>query len=287
MRKIRGMRPFEDTNTLTTPPLRYQPFGGGGDFSILLREKENPPVAVFWGLRRCLFPQWQLRKGLYLGYGRCAQRDSSLWNPIVGAIAIGLVRQTACRCFGWYLLVLRERWEGWFLLLFWKRRHRPLAIRPGKAGQRRSLPGWGKAALGGQKRRQINCRRLNFPQTLWGTEIPPGAVCVPESLFSCCFPKKRHCSRKKGPTGRRGNSSHLSPFFSEPGFSFIYPKGLTAFRGVFAACPQQMERSHQRQDFFPYQYAKSPRWITPSGAFYQQSVTLSWFGCKLFLRSAQ
>ena len=125
-----------------------------------------------------------------------------------------------------------------------------------------------------------------FSQTLWGTEIPPEAVCVPESLSLAASLKKALLSQKR-PTGRRGNSSHLSPFFSEPGFSFIYPKGLTAFRGVFAACPQQMERSHQRQDFFPYQYAKSPRWITPSGAFYQQSVTLSWFGCKLFLRSAQ
>ena len=186
MRKIRGMRPFEDTNTLTTPPLRYQPFGGGGYF-YFIREKENPPVAVFWGLRRCLFPQWQLRKGLYLGYGRCAQRDSSLWNPIVGAIAIGLVRQTACRCFGWYLLVLRERWEGWFLLLFWKRRHRPLAIRPGKAGQSRSLSGWRNAALGGQRRRQINCRRLNFPKLYREQEFPL-ELSVPPSPFLLLLP---------------------------------------------------------------------------------------------------
>ena len=38
------------------------------------------------------------------GYG---QRDSSLWNPIVVAAARELVRESACRCFGWYLLVLR------------------------------------------------------------------------------------------------------------------------------------------------------------------------------------
>ena len=83
MRKIRGMRPFEGTNALTTPPLRYQPFGGGGDF-YFIREKENPPVAVFWGLRWCLFPQWQLGKGLYPGCGSTPKGTRPFGIPLLG-----------------------------------------------------------------------------------------------------------------------------------------------------------------------------------------------------------
>ena len=40
-------------------------------------------------------------------YGGYAQRDLSLWKPIVEAIAIWLVGESACRSFGLYLLVLR------------------------------------------------------------------------------------------------------------------------------------------------------------------------------------
>ena len=112
------------------------------------------------------------------------------------------------------------------------------------------------AALGGQKRRQINCRRPIFPNFM-GNRNSPGAVCAPESLSLAASLKKALLSQKR-PTGRRSNSPHLSPFFSAPGFSFIYPKGLTASQRVFAACPQQMERSHQRQDLFPIICQKPP-----------------------------
>ena len=37
-----------------------------------------------------------------------AQRDSSLWNPVVEAITIWLVMDSACHSFSLYLLVLRE-----------------------------------------------------------------------------------------------------------------------------------------------------------------------------------
>ena len=46
-------------------------------------------------------------RGLRQGMRGYAQRDSSLWKPIVEAITIWLVRDRACRCFGWYLSVLR------------------------------------------------------------------------------------------------------------------------------------------------------------------------------------
>ena len=82
-----------------------------------------------------------------------AQRDSSLWNPIVEAAARGLVRDSACHSFGLYLLVLRGAVGGIFFAPGWSEQYRPLAIRPGKAGQSRSLFCWGswppKAAKGG------------------------------------------------------------------------------------------------------------------------------------------
>ncbi len=73
--------------------------------------------------------------GQRVGARGYAQRDSSLWKPIVEAIASRLVQQTACHCLGRYFLVLGERGEGWFLRLCRQRQNRPLAGCPGKAGQ--------------------------------------------------------------------------------------------------------------------------------------------------------
>ena len=85
-------------------------------------------------------------------WGEYAQRDSSLWNPIAPAITIWLVRDSACRSFGLYLLVLRGTVGGIVFAPGWRGQYRPLAIRPGKAGQSRSLPpARGVAAQGGQK----------------------------------------------------------------------------------------------------------------------------------------
>ena len=65
------------------------------------------------GQKLCFIPESGVGNGLGWGY---AQRNSSLWNPIVEAIASGLVRESACRCFCLYLLVLRgtDRRDGFY-----------------------------------------------------------------------------------------------------------------------------------------------------------------------------
>ena len=65
------------------------------------------------------------------GMREYAQRDSSLWNPIVGAIAIGLVRQTACHCFGLYLLVLKGTGGGMVSAPILKKAVAPARYSPG------------------------------------------------------------------------------------------------------------------------------------------------------------
>ena len=98
---------------------------------------------------------WRERVGAR-GY---AQRDSSLWNPIVETIAIGLVQESACRCFGLYFLVLRgTSWRDGLCVCFGRDRIARSPVVRVKPDNPLAALVEKMAAQGGQKGRRINRR---------------------------------------------------------------------------------------------------------------------------------